>query len=439
MAGACRAQGSGSEIPSFTREDRVLVLAPHPDDETIGACGVIQRALAAGSKVKVVLFTNGDNNEFAFIVYEKRVVFKKAEFLRLGEVRRKESLLAMASLGLSHDNVVLLGYPDFGTMEILTKYWKTPKPYKSLLTRVNKVAYPEAMSPGAPYVGESVLKDLEKVLSDFRPTKIFVSHPLDTNRDHRSLYLFLQVALWNLEGKLTRLAVHPYLVHIAGWPKPRGHHPELALQPPEKLKNCGVFWQKLELTGEEAKKKYDTVSFYKSQIEYNPPYLFSFARKNELFGDFPVIKLQDSKTDAMGWFEVGVPEENQEEEEPKASLSTLAYALKEEALFIKLTLKRRIAKDLGISIFLLGYSNSKDFSEMPKINLHIGIGGFRVKDKKQPLFIRGVKLKYQKNAMIIRVPLAVLGDPRYILASAKAVSPVLPFDDTAWRIIEVQK
>ena len=137
----------------FTKDDRVLILAPHPDDETIGTCGVIQKALKQNAKVKIVCYTNGDNNELAFIVYEKRLTFKKGEFLHMGEVRRKETMRAMVSLGVNPADIIFLGYPDFGTLEIFTKYWGEVTPYRGMFTKVSHVSYREAMSMGAPYLG----------------------------------------------------------------------------------------------------------------------------------------------------------------------------------------------------------------------------------------------------------------------------------------------
>ena len=40
--------------------ERLLVIAPHPDDETLGAGGLIQRVLERGGTVRVVLVTAGD-------------------------------------------------------------------------------------------------------------------------------------------------------------------------------------------------------------------------------------------------------------------------------------------------------------------------------------------------------------------------------------------
>jgi len=51
----------------ITKQDRILILAPHPDDEAISAGGVIQKALSQDAKVKVVCITNGDNNQLAYL------------------------------------------------------------------------------------------------------------------------------------------------------------------------------------------------------------------------------------------------------------------------------------------------------------------------------------------------------------------------------------
>jgi len=344
---------------------------------------------------------------------------RKGEFIHMGQVRRKESLEALNKLGITEKDSIFLGYPDFGTMEILLKYWGGTRPFKYILTRISKVPYSDCLSPGAPYVGESILSDIEKVIRDFKPTKVFVSHPVDVNRDHRSLYLFLQIALWDLEGEIAKPDIFPYLVHLKGWPQPRGYHPDLKLSPPDILRSSEISWMGLGLTDEEVRMKYDALKYYKSENEYNPAYLFTFARKNELVGNYPVVKLQkEGALRSMG--------------------TALAYAHKGNDLLVRLTLKNKRDKDLGISIFLLGYRKDLEFSKMPKLAVNIGLDSLSVKDKKQKINGGKVQLAEEGNSLILRIPLSLLNNPIYILACAKAGSAVLPFEDTAWRIIEFE-
>lgn len=405
-------------LPVFTADDRVLILAPHPDDETLGAAGVIQKALGAGAKAKVVCLTNGEHNQLAFIFYEKRLVLKRRGFIYLGKVRMKETKEAMKYLGLNDEDIIFLGYPDSGTLDILTKYWADTKPYRGI-SRISSVPYPECLSPHAPYVGESILKDLKEVIFDFKPTKIFVSHPADRNVDHQSLYLFLQVALWDLEGKVARPLIYPYLVHVRAWPKPRGYHPELELLVPKNLEKEGVVWQKLELDKEQVKRKYEALSFYRSQRAYSSQLLFSFARRNELFGDYPPIDLK--------------------EPEIKRISSGLTYAKKDKNLFITATFRRKIDEDFRMSIFLLGYSKSRDFSTLPKIHLKVTNKGLKIRDKRKRLFEKGVEVSYQgKKSLKVKIPLSLVGNPDYLITFLKTNSggSLLP-DSQTWRIIEL--
>lgn len=71
-----------------------------------------------------------------------------------------------------------------------------------MLTKVTAVPYPNAWRPGAPYTGEEVVRDLTAILRDFRPTKVFVSHPADHMPDHAAGYLVTRIALWQLEHEI---------------------------------------------------------------------------------------------------------------------------------------------------------------------------------------------------------------------------------------------
>lgn len=426
---ACFAQDF-QPLPSFSKADRILIMAPHPDDESIGAGGVIQEALKAGAKVRVLYFTNGDHNELAFIVYEKRIVFRQGEFVHMGEVRRKEAISAMKSLGLTEEDLVFLGYPDFGTMEIFTKYWQTPRPFRDALTRISEVPYQECFSPGASYTGESILNDIEKVIAGFKPTKIFVSHPSDLNRDHRALYLFTRIALWELESAVPEPGLFPYLIHAVDWPEPRGFHPDLVLEPPQILRDSGIFWRELKLTEEEANVKNQAITFYKSQIEAAPPYLFSFARKNELFGDYPDVKVEPRQAETIQWQEI-------EKYPPDFCISSVSFAREGGDLLIKLSLTRHIDENFGASLFLAGYGSGKNFAAMPKIAVDIGPEGLHIKDKKRVLFSSNTRLSREGKTLFLKIPMLLLGDPDYLLAHFETTDKGLLLDDASWRVISV--
>lgn len=437
-AAAVQAQSVASQVP-LSAEDRVLILAPHPDDEAIGTAGIIQRAVAQNLPVRIVYFTNGDNNELSFIVYEKRVVFLKRAFVSMGELRKKEAVAAMGSLGLNDGQLVFLGYPDFGTMEIFTRYWNTKRPFRSMLTRVTKVPYRDSPSYGAPYVGESILTDLKNVLLDFKPTKIFVSHSLDVNRDHRALNLFLRVALWDLEGRIPGSEVLPYLIHVKRWPLPRGFHPDLELKPPANLKSSQIAWQTFRLTPEEVKNKKKAISFYRSQTSIAASYLFSFARKNELFGDYPFVVLPQRDEKRILWQDVNLVEDEDASLESQKEISKLAYARHGKELLVRLTLRRRLSKKFGINIYLFGYSRGKSFGLMPKLNISFGWRGLWVKDKKRKVSPLGIQAAFEGRTLVIKVPYLLLGCPEFLLANVRTSSKDLPFDNTAWRVLQLQE
>lgn len=82
---------------------RALVLAPHPDDETIGCGGLIAGNCAAGHPPVVAILTDGAASH-------PTVNRQQRDDLR--SLREHETEHAAACLGLPHHNLVLLGLPD---------------------------------------------------------------------------------------------------------------------------------------------------------------------------------------------------------------------------------------------------------------------------------------------------------------------------------------
>jgi len=48
---ACAPALAQKAFPPITANDRIIVVAPHPDDEILGAGGLIQQACAVGAEV----------------------------------------------------------------------------------------------------------------------------------------------------------------------------------------------------------------------------------------------------------------------------------------------------------------------------------------------------------------------------------------------------
>lgn len=436
-----------SIVEPLKAEDRILICAPHPDDEAIGCAGLIQQALSLGAKVKVVYLTNGDANQLAFMVYEKRLTFKKEEFIHMGEVRREEAIKAMKLLGLSEGNLIFLGYPDFGTFKIFSQYWSAQRPYKSILTRVKSVPYKENLSYGAPYIGVSVLDDLKKVILEFGPNKIFVSHPADTNVDHRAFYLFLQVALRDLRKAIKSPKIYPYLIHCVGWPLPRHYHPESALEPPHNFLGTQINWLKLELTPGQLKKKHEAILKYKSQTESSAFYLLSFARKNELFGDYPQIQLEKQtslKEKGVSFFGFSKMFEDSGSDfsgalkGEAADKEQVSYALVDNSLLIHVEKTKELNNRYGMQVYIFGYSDKTPFAQMPKLRIISKHKKFRVFDKRTRISPDGISLDVKLNELTLKVPLEILGNPDFILTSMKAHGETLPVDAIGFRKIEIK-
>ncbi len=419
-----------AQLEPFRKDERILILAPHPDDETIACAGIIQEAIRNGAKVKIVYLTNGEHNQFAFIVYKKRIVFKKNEFIILGQVRRQEAVRAMRLLGLSEGDLIFLGYPDFGTFSIFTRYWNTDKPFRSIMTRISKVPYKESPSFNAPYVGENILGDLKEIILDYRPEKIFVSHPADVNVDHKSLYLFLQIVLAELKGKIHSPRVYPYLVHHSGWPLPRHYHPNLDLTPPKYFLDSQIKWLRFNLTPDQLDMKKKAILCYKSQTESSAFYLLAFARKNELFGDYSAVHLKNQfslQDRAISFFglsrmfpDKGSGPNYREEDILLEEKGRVGYAVSGRDLVIKIDKPEEIVRRFSAIAYIFGYNHNVPFGDMPKIRIITKYDNFRVFDGKNPVSSSGASLDLTPAALTLKVPLETLGSPDFILVSVRS-------------------
>lgn len=440
----------------LTPQDRVLVLAPHPDDEVLGCGGIVQEAVAAHVPVRIVFLTYGDSNEWAFMVYSHRPVVPGHSAQHMGLVRHDEAVAADGALGLQPGDLRFLGYPDFGTLDIFTGHWGDRPPLRSILTRVTAVPYPNAVHPSAPYKGESILSDVEQQIREFQPTRIFVSHPADGNVDHRALYLYTRVALWDLEREGLHPIVYPYLVHWPRWPRPLGYHPDSIQTPPVPLKQQ-VEWHLAPLQGRFVGVKRQALAQHKSQMAYSANYLLAFVRQNELFSDLSIL---DMTKCSVPWHH-SAPVSTPEVPSPVAPPITPSSAESNAALpcaepsslvgnewrFVRLDDQKRLvlaidearplAKETRASFYAFGYRNDRPFAGMPKLHVEVGPLGHSIDDEGARVSPNGFEETRQGRQITVKIPLAALGNPQKVLISSRTWLGTMSLDWNVWYEVDL--
>jgi len=86
---------------------KVIVFAPHPDDETLGCGGTIAKRLSQGYEVVVVYMTDG-RHAFSKLFY----INTEPTPEELKEIRREEARRAVSILGSQEENLFFLDFED---------------------------------------------------------------------------------------------------------------------------------------------------------------------------------------------------------------------------------------------------------------------------------------------------------------------------------------
>lgn len=108
------AAGSEQGLLTFSAQTRLLVVAPHPDDETIATGVLIQQVRAAGGDVHILLLTAGDNNPWPQRWLERRLRIGGNDRQRWGRRRYAELQQALHDLDVPQTALHSLGWPDMG-------------------------------------------------------------------------------------------------------------------------------------------------------------------------------------------------------------------------------------------------------------------------------------------------------------------------------------
>ncbi|MGQ9478279.1 MAG: PIG-L deacetylase family protein [Candidatus Bipolaricaulia bacterium] len=413
--------------------ERVLVIAPHTDDEILSAGGVIQRHLSLGAKVVVVILTNGDGQ------YRRLIPSSRAS-ISLGYARQKESLAALAHLGLPQENVIFLGYPDRGLSALWNSYWDCDRLYSSKYTKAERSPYRDSFTLEAPYCGLSVVADLVKILEQERPQLIYLPHPNDLHPDHQAAWAFTVYAIARA-GLAPEPELLAYIIHREGWPEPRAARPEELLFPPPNLLDLDTKWVRVDLESEERKKKYEAIEQFHSQTKFIESYLMSFVRANELFGLVPPLEVHSALEFA----------------EPEAALEDEAGSLTVSPLVSYLDPPRRGGSDIRAVTLDLDRAGEMisigvEFSSGPlssdEIQVHLKPLGpplersFTFLEKGGRLYLNGELLRdgsvsaaRGERAFSLAFPLSLLGEPAKLILGVEITRRGKSLERSAYRLI----
>ncbi|WP_181705380.1 PIG-L deacetylase family protein [Chthonobacter rhizosphaerae] len=138
------------------RDGPTVVVAPHPDDETLGCGGTILRKRGAGCAVTVVFITDGRSSHAHLMPPD-----------RLAEIRKAEALAACRALRVPDRAVHFLGYPD-----------------GRLSDHQDEAA-----------------ADLLDLFRTVRPAEVFYPHRLDPPADHRAANHIVRRAMAEWGGR----------------------------------------------------------------------------------------------------------------------------------------------------------------------------------------------------------------------------------------------
>lgn len=127
-------------------EQRVLVVAPHPDDDILGCGGSIAQHIRQKNNVFIVFMTSGEKGN------------KKIDKQELAQLREKEALKAENVLGCS--NCIFLRNPD-GNLKLT----------------------------------DITLAQMITILEQIQPDIIYIPHKADDHKDHMMTYRIVVAAL----------------------------------------------------------------------------------------------------------------------------------------------------------------------------------------------------------------------------------------------------
>ena len=247
---------------------RLLVFAPHPDDASLAAGGLMQQ----WENVTICHVTAGDGYWRAEEAYEGHWSPDGADYVALGRQRWRE---AQEAAGILHAQRFLLGFPDACLMEVL----KSTQPFRSPFTRCDTVPYSFAVQPGVAYTAANLVALFRRAIQQTQPQLIVAPSILDENETHHATAMALR-EVWKTWPD--HPPVWSYIVHAA-----HGFYPGLGLlwnrQINPSLGELPGPHVQVSLTRHEERIKYNAIDAHATQMAVLGPWLNAFVSQNEVF------------------------------------------------------------------------------------------------------------------------------------------------------------
>lgn len=248
---------------------RVIIFAPHQDDEILGCAGTINLLKKLGTDVVIVFATNGD-------FYGKENA----------AIRLRESIMALKNLNISEEKIIVLGFADTGMAYDESFLWKLYHSYEIIKSPVSSVTYhPFGLEEYSlkkfgihlPYCKDAFSQTIEYLINDMRPDAIFTSSSLDAHGDHAALCWFVEDAVNKTD---INIPIYQYIIHSGNdkeWPQRQTMYYSKPQNITDKL------WEKriivpVDLTLNKKK----LIQIFCSQLSPSG-YLLSFAKNEEIF------------------------------------------------------------------------------------------------------------------------------------------------------------
>ncbi len=152
---------SSKKKPNAKKPRRILVIAPHPDDEVLGCGGTIARRVKEGHEIHLCVVTKAYLPEWS----RESIKERKEEVYRVAE-----------SLGIR--KVFFLDYPT---------------------AKLDTVPQKELNSA------------IKKVVNEVEPDEVYLPHKGDLNRDHRSVFESALVAMRPMQSSVKKILAYETL------------------------------------------------------------------------------------------------------------------------------------------------------------------------------------------------------------------------------------